>query len=358
MLSPLIALVSLALTAQPAIPSRSGPAAPAGTVRGDPEPQAGAALAFLGQQAICYGDFIGWLKVEAGPGAAQVRGDPVRRRQAIGEFLDLQVLGAEAERKRIQDTQAFQDLDAALKQECGVRVLLDEDRPGGDGRKLREQAEHPTEAELLAYFEANRERFATPERFTVRHILSRVKGGLGAQGRGLPEAQAREKIAWLQKELQAGRSFEALARAYSDDADSRADGGRYRDIPFGRFPLEFEQAVRTQDIGKVGAPVRTSFGYHLILVESRDPRVPAGFAQSRAAVRAAMVPERQARLKREYLDEARREVGFRFTGPWARIEWEEERARSLKQTQREVVPGPEAYHPRWLGPGDPGPSLP
>jgi hypothetical protein len=351
----LIPLVSLALMAQTPVPR---PPVPGALAAGFAEPRDSDPIGFLGPRTIRYADFLGWLKLVAGPGAAQIRGDPSRRSGAMRQFLDLQVLDAKAEQEHIQDTPDCQRLLAALEQQGRAKLLLDEDRPGGDGRRLRNQAEHPSEAELLAFFQAHRERFALPERFTARHILVRVKDGLGAQGLGLPEPEAQRKVAWIQQALQAGRNFQDLARAYSEDAGSRAAGGLYQDIPFGRFPLAFEQAVRTQALGQVGEPVQTAFGYHLILVEAREPAAPAEYGQAREAVRAALIPERRERLRQAFLAEARKRVGYRPSAVLARYAWEEKRARSLAEAQAASGPGPEAFHPRWLGLPRPGPNPP
>ena len=350
MLRMLIPLVSLALMAQTAAPRPPVPGPPAA---GSAEPQDSDAIGFLGPRTIRYADFLGWLKLVAGPGSTQIRRDPSRRSGAVRQYLDLQILDAKAEQEHIQNTPEYQRLLVALDQQGRARLLLDEDRPGGDGLRIRDQAEHPPEAELLAYFQAHRERFALPERFTARHILVRVKDGLGAQGTGLPEPEARRKVAWIQQALQAGRNFQDLAREYSEDAGSRAAGGLYQDIPFGRFPLAFEQAVRTQQLGQVGEPVQTAFGYHLILVESREPAAPAEYGQAREAVRAALIPERRERLRQAFLAEVRKRVGYRPSAALARFEWKEERARSLAEAQAANGPGTEALQPRWLGPAPP-----
>jgi len=291
--------------------TRSGPV---------PEPGAGDALAYLGQRAIPYGDFLSWLKVGAGPQADLIRRDPSSRGQAIHQFLDLQVLAAKGRREKLEQTQAFKRLFAALEQQCYAMTLLDEDRPGGDGWKLREQAEHPTGPEILAYFQANSERYAIPEEFTARHIMVAVKGAPGAGDRGLPDAQAMAKIALIQAELKSGKAFAELAREYSDDPDSKLNGGLYQDTPFGHFPKEFEAAVRTQEIGKVGDPVKTRFGWHLILVEGRKPGVPAQFERVKDALLTQMIAERKERMTLAFMEQARKEVGFR---PSDRMAWQD-----------------------------------
>ena len=133
--------------------------------------------------------------------------------------------------------------------------------------------------------------------------------------KGLTDAEAKAKMAKIQAELKAGKSFADLAKEYSDDPGSKANGGLYKDIPFGRFAKEFEAAVRTQEIGKVGEPVKTAFGYHLIEVESRSPRQPGDFEKVKDAIRKQMVPERRQKLTKAFIEAAKQDVGFREVLP-------------------------------------------
>jgi parvulin-like peptidyl-prolyl isomerase len=318
----LLPLLPLALVAQtpapPAHPAGSMPhAMPMTSAAGAPEPKADQTIAHLGKRVIRYGDFTAWLRVMVGSRADMILKIPTSRTQAMRQYLDLQVLAAKGQKENLQSTKEFQSTLAALRQQAFARVLMDEDRPGSDGQKIKETAENPTDQEMEAYFKANRERYAAPERFTARHILVSVKGAPGAGDRGLTDAEAKARIAKIQEELKAGKKFEDLAKEYSDDPGSKANGGLYKDIPFGRFAKEFEEAVRTQPIGKVGEPVKTTFGYHLILVEARSPKQEADFSQVKDQVRRQMVPERRERLNREFLEQAKKEVGFQEVAPVA-----------------------------------------
>jgi len=288
-------------------PARATPPKPADT----PEPQGTDPIAYLGARNLTYGDFTSWLKVMVGPRAEMIRKTPASRAQALKQFLEIQVLAAKGQKENLQKTREFQATLAALKEQCYARVLLDEDRPGSDGQKLKAKAENPTEAEVRAYFQANAERFATPERFTARHILVSLKGAPGAGDKGYTDEEAKARVAKIQAELKAGKKLEALAKEFSDDPGSKANGGLYKDIPFGRFAKEFEEAVRTQEIGKVGDPVKTSFGYHLIEVESRSPKQAGDFDKVKDTIRKQMAPERREKLTREFMEQAKQDVGFR-----------------------------------------------
>jgi hypothetical protein len=315
MLKTFLPLIALTLAAQTPAPTPPSPMSPKPVVMpGKPaatatEPQDGEVIAYLGRKKVHYGDFTKWLKVMAGPRAEMIRKNPANRAQVQKQYLELQVLAAKGRRDKLQATPEFKALLAALEQQCYARVLMDEDRSGSPMQKLKAKAENPTEEEVRAYFTANSERYATPEKFTARHILVSLKSMTG--GRGPTEEEAKAKLAKIQEELKAGKKLEDLAKDFSDDPGSKDKGGLYTDIPYGRFAKEFEEAVRKQDIGQVGEPVKTTFGYHLIQVLARHPKEPADFEKVKDTVRKQMLPERQEKLKQEFMDQAKKEVGYR-----------------------------------------------
>ena len=97
----------------------------------------------------------------------------------------------------------------------------------------------------------------------VRHILLRTSPQLS-------EREAAKQLAELRKRLDAGVSFESLARQYSEDG-SAEQGGDLGWAGPGRYVPEFEQALQTLQPGQVSQPVVSRFGVHLIqLVDRRQ----------------------------------------------------------------------------------------
>jgi peptidyl-prolyl cis-trans isomerase C len=67
----------------------------------------------------------------------------------------------------------------------------------------------------------------------------------------------------LQKKLQDGKTFEALAREYSS-CPSGKSGGDLGEFGRGMMVKSFEDAAFALQVGETSAPVRTQFGFHLI----------------------------------------------------------------------------------------------
>lgn len=80
----------------------------------------------------------------------------------------------------------------------------------------------------------------------------------------------------LRRKLDEGADFAELAKENSQDPGSAAQGGDLGWFGLGMMVKPFEDAVVGAEVGKVVGPVKTDFGWHLILVhETRDAAVPS-----------------------------------------------------------------------------------
>jgi len=113
----------------------------------------------------------------------------------------------------------------------------------------------------------------------VRHILVKVNEITS-------EADAKAKIDRIKDRLDRGAKFDELARLNSEDV-SASKGGDLGWISPGATVKEFEEVMDKLEPNVVSAPVRTSFGWHLIQVlERRKEDVTA--EKSREAARQAL----------------------------------------------------------------------
>ncbi len=95
----------------------------------------------------------------------------------------------------------------------------------------------------------------------ARHILIRVNEITS-------EADAKAKIERIKDRIDAGAAFDEMARLNSEDATA-AKGGDLGWISPGDTVPAFEEAMNKLPLNQVSAPVRTSFGWHLIEVLGR-----------------------------------------------------------------------------------------
>jgi hypothetical protein len=125
-----------------------------------------------------------------------------------------------------------------------------------------------TEEGLRALFDAQQAESGAIEQACARHILIQAGNGQSAP----TEAEYAAALAQAEdvvEQLDDGASFATLASQVSDDPGSAQQGGELGCRPQGSYVEEFDDAVWAQPVGEVGEPVRTDFGYHVIVVEKR-----------------------------------------------------------------------------------------
>jgi parvulin-like peptidyl-prolyl isomerase len=133
-------------------------------------------------------------------------------------------------------------------------------------RDLRKQT-GMSDADINSYFELQALREALQNAVTTdittkgpfvdaRHILVAT------------EEEAQDVI----NSLNAGESFADLAKAVSTDTGSGANGGELGWNPVTIYVKEFQEAVKTAEIGAIVGPIKTQFGYHVIQVRAREER--------------------------------------------------------------------------------------
>lgn len=148
---------------------------------------------------------------------------------------------------------------------------------------LRNQLEVP-DADLQAYYQANQTELKNPERVHARHILIKTETRT-------PEA-ARAILEDAKRKAEAGQDFAALARALSEDAGSKDQGGDLGYFPRGRMTPEFEGPAFSTPAGQLAGPVTSPFGLHLIQVLDHQPEGVPPFEQVKPLVRARVAAER------------------------------------------------------------------
>lgn len=121
-----------------------------------------------------------------------------------------------------------------------------------------------TDAQLKAEYDKINAKAGGNE-YKARHILVAT------------EAEAKDIIVKLNKDI---KQFEALAKAKSMDPGSKVNGGDLGWFnPAGMVP-EFGAAVAKLEKGKFSAePVKSQFGYHVILLEDSKPITPPPLEQ-------------------------------------------------------------------------------
>ena len=133
----------------------------------------------------------------------------------------------------------------------------------------------------------------------ARHILIRTTEEVSADS-------ARQVIEMLRDRVAAGEDFAALARQYSDDTGSGAQGGDLGTFGRGRMVPPFEEAAfALTTVGELSGPVESRFGVHLIQLTDAGSRPSFEDAEPSLRQTANRLPRtalRRQAVGREYLD--------------------------------------------------------
>jgi len=106
----------------------------------------------------------------------------------------------------------------------------------------------------------------------VRHILIKPTEVLS-------ESAAEELAGNLVERIRGGADFSALARQYSDDIGSAAEGGELGWTNPGQMVPEFEAAMASAQEREVTEPFRSEFGWHILEVTGRRDKDFSGEIQ-------------------------------------------------------------------------------
>ena len=190
----------------------------------------------------------------------------------------------------------------------------------------------PTETELRAYFDKNKDKYFIKEQRKVRYLLlsipelaptikvteNDIQDAWARQPHDetvdashilfkledpSKDAEVRAKAEQVLKQIQAGGDFAELARKYSEDTGSAQQGGNLGPFTRGRMVREFENVAFSLKPGEVSGLVRTQFGYHIIKVLSRE--VPT-LEANRKSIEASIQQQRASEVAKAKAAEAAR----------------------------------------------------
>jgi len=190
----------------------------------------------------------------------------------------------------VRNTGSGQVANTVVKSPAGFHVLKVLDRRAAGVRQPPQQA---------AVSDAGS---AKPQNIMVtqtlsRHILLRSRAGLSDQ-------DAERRLQGYRDQVRAKTAdFAELAKKYSEDG-SASNGGELGWMGPGDLVPEYEQAMNRLQIGEVGNPVKSEFGWHLIqVIDRREGQLTV--EKQRQFARAAIREKKFEQAYQEWMRELR-----------------------------------------------------
>ncbi|MBD1575522.1 peptidylprolyl isomerase [Vibrio sp. S11_S32] len=135
-----------------------------------------------------------------------------------------------------------------------------------------------TDADTQKYYQDHLDKYSSKGQRKVAHIL--IKGD---------EAKAKAILA----QLKGGADFATLAQKDSADVGSAKSGGDLGWIEKGVMDPEFEKAAFSlKNKGEISDVVKSSFGYHIIMLEDEKPAQAKPYADVVASIKADLIDEK------------------------------------------------------------------
>lgn len=144
-------------------------------------------------------------------------------------------------------------------------------------KKAVEKTITVTDAQIADFYNKNKATYNTPVQVKARHILVKTKA----------EADA------VEAQLRSGANFATLATKLSTDPGSKANGGELGFFGATQMVGPFSQVAFALKVGQISQPVKTPFGWHVILVEDKKPAHTATLAEATPKIRAMLVQQQE-----------------------------------------------------------------
>ncbi|HTT06082.1 MAG TPA: peptidylprolyl isomerase [Steroidobacteraceae bacterium] len=130
-----------------------------------------------------------------------------------------------------------------------------------------------SQADLQAYYDQHKSSYSQTEMRRAHHILISIADPKDPKSEAAALAKAQEILA----QLKAGKDFGALAKKYSADPGSAAQGGDLGWAERGTYVPAFADALfGMKQPGLYPTPVKTQYGYHIIRLDAiRPAQVPS-----------------------------------------------------------------------------------
>ena len=202
----------------------------------------------------------------------------------LDQMIDIEAVCEQARKEKLVPTteevdMAFDDLKKNIDADKEYKNELKE--MGIDDTYLRNQQEQDliiqkykenfdknvkiTDEEMKKYYDEHKKDYYKDEVKASHILISTVDDN----GKPLSEAkkkEAKKKAEEVLKKAKSGEEFSELAKEYSDDPGSAANGGDLGYFTKGQMVQPFEEAAFSLKPGEISGLVESEYGYHIIKV--------------------------------------------------------------------------------------------
>jgi foldase protein PrsA len=142
-----------------------------------------------------------------------------------------------------------------------------------------------TDKQIQDYYAKNKQRFAQPETRDLQVVLAKTQA----------------KAAAAKKAIQSGTPWPKVAKKFSQDDASKAQGGKLPGVTKGQQEKNFDAAIFSATAGKLLGPIKTQFGFYVFRVNKINPAKQQGLAQVKATIKSLLQSQGQQKALNDFV---------------------------------------------------------
>ncbi len=200
------------------------------------------------------------------------------KKQFLEGLIKEKLLLIKAKQLGIDKRHQIKERIKAFKQELLLEEIIND---------LKKKEIAVSDKEIMDYYNAHKEEFLHVEQLRASHILVRTK-------------KEAEKVLEEIKNKK-GAKFSSLAKKYSIDSITAAQGGDLGYFSKGEMVPEFESAVfALKNVGDITGIIKTDFGYHIAMLTGRKKLDEKTFDESKNEISSILEKNKFENLLNEY----------------------------------------------------------
>lgn len=236
-------------------------------------------LAKVGDREITMND-VEFVINNLDPNTRQQFNSEEGQKRVVGELVNQELFYLDAIKSGIDKDEEFEKQMEKAKADLLKQYYI---------TKLLSKAD-VDDVEIFNFYGQNREMFVDKEEVSARHIL----------------VSTQEEADKVVNEINNGLSFEDAAKKYSSCPSSQ-EGGNLGFFSAGQMVPEFEQAAFSLKPGEMSGPVKTQFGYHIILTEEKKPAGIMPYDKAKEMIRQHLSGQRQQDIYYKKIDQLKKQ---------------------------------------------------
>jgi foldase protein PrsA len=233
----------------------------------------------LKQQVMQFLVSAEWIQQEADKLGVKVSNKEVQK-----QFQDQkkQSFQKESDYKKFLQTSGMTEADLVFR--VKLDVISNDVR-----NKVIKGKDKVTDAQIASYYNKNKQRFAQPERRDLLVVLTRTKAKADA----------------AKSALDGGQKWASVAKKYSIDEASKAQGGKLPGVAKGQQEKAFDDAIFGAKKGAIVGPVKTQFGYYVFRVTKITAASQQTLAQTKDTIRNLLKSQNQQKALNDFVKKFR-----------------------------------------------------